>query len=552
MKKIKKSIALKTIIGIVLVLVLFALLVSIFGYREFEEELYEQYIEGAFRIARAAVFSIDGDEISAYRESLGKSEAYQAVWTRLDHLCNASEATFIYVIQPDLSDYSEITFLFSTVNRNSSYTPYEVGYVRETTNDEYREKYRALYAGEAEEELLLLASRQFDASVHHITAMVPVRDTEGRTQAILCVQRQMDAMTAVRDSYLKSVRLVLLSLVFVVIIGAWLLLNRLLILPIRKISDEAGRFAAESVPAGQKLTESIRNSDEIGLLADSIDRMEDQIVSYVENLTRITAEKERLGTELDIARRIQETMLPLVFPPFPERKDFEIYATMNPAREVGGDFYDFFLVDSDHLGLVIADVSGKGIPAAMFMTITKKLIKERIMLGESPAEAFYNVNNQLCDGNETDMFVTVWLAVLNLSTGKGIAANAGHEHPAVCRAGENYKLSLYRHSLALAVMPGVSFREHSFELQPGDSIFVYTDGVPEATDSANNLFGTGRMLEALNLDPSAPPEKLLQTVAQSIDSFVGDAPQFDDITMLSLHYIGHKKKQPGKAPADPV
>ena len=552
MKKIKKSIALKTIIGIVLVLVLFALLVSIFGYREFEEELYEQYIEGAFRIARAAVFSIDGDEISAYRESLGKSEAYQAVWTRLDHLCNASEATFIYVIQPDLSDYSEITFLFSTVNRNSSYTPYEVGYVRETTNDEYREKYRALYAGEAEEELLLLASRQFDASVHHITAMVPVRDTEGRTQAILCVQRQMDALTAVRDSYLKSVRLVLLSLVFVVIIGAWLLLNRLLILPIRKISDEAGRFAAESVPAGQKLTESIRNSDEIGLLADSIDRMEDQIVSYVENLTRITAEKERLGTELDIARRIQETMLPLVFPPFPERKDFEIYATMNPAREVGGDFYDFFLVDSDHLGLVIADVSGKGIPAAMFMTITKKLIKERIMLGESPAEAFYNVNNQLCDGNETDMFVTVWLAVLNLSTGKGIAANAGHEHPAVCRAGENYKLSLYRHSLALAVMPGVSFREHSFELQPGDSIFVYTDGVPEATDSANNLFGTGRMLEALNLDPSSPPEKLLQTVAQSIDSFVGDAPQFDDITMLSLHYIGHKKKQPGKAPADPV
>ena len=211
---------------------------------------------------------------------------------------------------------------------------------------------------------------------------------------------------------------------------------------------------------------------------------------------------------------------------------------MTPAKEVGGDFYDFFLVDEDHLAMVMADVSGKGVPAALFMVITKTLIKNRAQMGDSPADILYHVNNQLCDGNESDMFVTVWLAILELSTGKGIAANAGHEHPVLCRKGGRYELVVYRHSMAVAAMEDITFKEHGFELHPGDRIFVYTDGVPEATNAKNELFGTERMLEALNRDPDAAPEEQLKAVRESVDEFVGEAPQFDDMTMLGFCYNG--------------
>jgi len=233
-------------------------------------------------------------------------------------------------------------------------------------------------------------------------------------------------------------------------------------------------------------------------------------------------------------------MLPRIFPPFPERQDFDIYATMDPAKEVGGDFYDFFLTDDDHLCLVMADVSGKGVPAALFMVIAKTLIKNHALHGESPSEILYNVNNQLCEGNEAEMFVTVWLAIIELSTGRGMAANAGHEHPAIRRGDGKYELAVYRHAPAVAAMEGIPFRQHEFELSPGDRLFVYTDGVPEATDAHDELFGPERMVAALNREPDAAPEALLRNVRQGIDVFVGDAPQFDDITMLGLHYKGGK------------
>jgi sigma-B regulation protein RsbU (phosphoserine phosphatase) len=177
------------------------------------------------------------------------------------------------------------------------------------------------------------------------------------------------------------------------------------------------------------------------------------------------------------------------------------------------------------------------------MVIAKTLIKNRAQLGESPAEILKNVNEQLCEGNEAELFVTVWLAIIEISTGRGVAANAGHEHPVLCRAGGNYELVVYRHSPAVAVMEGMRFREHAFELHPGDRLFVYTDGVPEATNAGNELFGTQRMLDALNADPGASPQALLAGVRQSIDAFVGEAPQFDDITMLGFTYFGPGGKE---------
>lgn len=253
-----------------------------------------------------------------------------------------------------------------------------------------------------------------------------------------------------------------------------------------------------------------------------------------------TEKTERLATELNLASDIQTNALPNIFPVFPERDEISLYASMTPAKEVGGDFYDFFFIDDDHLVMVMADVSGKGIPAALFMMVARTLIKNRAMMGGTPSEILNDVNNQLCEGNVAELFVTVWMGILDIKTGKGLAANAGHEHP-VLSDGKEYRLIVYKHSPAVATMEGMIFKEHEFELKPGDSIFIYTDGVAEATNKDNELFGTDRMLDALNKDPDADPEQVLDNVRDGIDEFVQGAEQFDDITMMSLKYLGPKK-----------
>ena len=255
-------------------------------------------------------------------------------------------------------------------------------------------------------------------------------------------------------------------------------------------------------------------------------------------IVSMISELDRLDEELKLAADIQINMLPMIFPPFPERHEFDLYASMDPAKEVGGDFYDFFLVDQDHLALVIADVSGKGIPAALFMMVSKTLIKNQLMTGITPAEALTNVNAQLCERNAAAMFVTVWAAVVEISTGKGLACNAGHEKPALRRSGERFELLDYRHNMFVGVSKKARYADRPFELRPGDSLFVYTDGAPEARNADHEMFGSERLEAALNLDPDADPTALLGNVRRAVDDFVRDEPQFDDLTMLSFKYYG--------------
>ncbi|MBR3742393.1 MAG: PP2C family protein-serine/threonine phosphatase, partial [Clostridia bacterium] len=341
------------------------------------------------------------------------------------------------------------------------------------------------------------------------------------------------------------VKMVLLSLGVLTLfsVSYWFFMRKYFISPLMRIRGNVTEFAKNETATTISLAD-IRTKDEMQELAESIHQMENDIVKYIDSIQTITAEKERIGAELSIATQIQADMLPRIFPPFPERHEFDLYATMDPAKEVGGDFYDFFLVDDDHICLVMADVSGKGVPAALFMVIAKTLIKNRAQRGDSPAEILKNVNEQLCEGNEAELFVTVWVAIIEISTGKGLAANAGHEHPVIRRKDGQYELVIYRHSVALAAMEGARFREHPFELYPGDSLFVYTDGVPEATNANNELFGTDRMLTSLNRNPDASPQDLVGTIRRDLNDFVGDAPQFDDITMLGFHY--NRAKKPDK------
>ena len=263
----------------------------------------------------------------------------------------------------------------------------------------------------------------------------------------------------------------------------------------------------------------------------------------IHGVVSMISELDRLDKELKLAADIQLNALPLDFPPFPDRKEFDLYASMNPAKEVGGDFYDFFLINEDHLALVIADVSGKGIPASLFMMTSKTLLKNQLMEGCDPATAMDRVNAQLCENNEARMFVTVWLAVVEISTGKGIACNAGHENPTFYRAGNVFELLKYKHGIFAGVSKKAKYQNREFEMHPGDCIFVYTDGVPEANNNSEEMFGENRILETLNRDPDAHPEALIHRMKDSVDQFAGGAAQFDDITMLSFKYYGPHKKE---------
>ena len=541
-KKYREHVAVKSIVGIVSALLVFSAVAGFMAYRNFTKALLEQYADGAFLTARAAADLVNPNRIDAYAESDGKGSEYLGVYGNMDSLCNSSGATFIYVIVPDRSDYAHITFLFSTINHDTHYTVYDFGYVRETTNDDYRQKYRALYEKTSNQELVI-RDKGFIETDPHITAMIPLKAWNGEVTAILCVQRQMDVLVQERNSYIARLGLILGGMILLVIAGQSVFLNHTLLKPLYTITKEAKRFSEENTVRTEKLQNAVKNRDEIGLLAESIDSMEEQIGKYVEDLTKITAEKERISTELSLAKKIQAALLPSIFPPFPDRKEFDLYASMEPARTVGGDFYDFFLIDDDHLCLVMADVSGKGIPAALFMMICKTMLQSCAMLGQSSAEILNKVNQGICSNNGEEMFVTVWVGILEISTGMLKAANAGHEYPAVKKPGGKFELLKDPHGFVVGGLADEIYEEYTLQLEPGSALFLYTDGIPEAMTKDRQMFGTERMLEALNAQPDACPETVLKNVRGAAAEFAGGAEQSDDITMLALNYFGPQNKQ---------
>ncbi len=349
-----------------------------------------------------------------------------------------------------------------------------------------------------------------------------------------------DSVSSYRKNLTGASRTIVILLIIVTVLaltGALTVAKRI-VEPLEAITRRVQSLGGNDLQF--KMEDVYRTDDEIEILAESFANLSAKTLQYVDQVKTVTAEKERIGAELSMATAIQASQLPRLFPAFPNRPEFDIFASMTPAKEVGGDFYDFFLIDDDHIALVMADVSGKGVPAALFMMVSRVLIKSHLQNGESPSEALEHVNDQLCEGNDAQYFVTVWLGVLEISTGKGVAANAGHEHPALRRVNGEYALVLYRHSPAVATMEGIPFRQHEFELHPGDSLFVYTDGVAEATNKDDELFGPDRMLDSLNRQPDANPETVLSNVMDGINEFVAGAEQFDDITMLCLKYYGPK------------
>ncbi|MBQ9249832.1 MAG: SpoIIE family protein phosphatase [Oscillospiraceae bacterium] len=337
----------------------------------------------------------------------------------------------------------------------------------------------------------------------------------------------------------KTILVLTIGILVLAILGA-LILGTRIVRPLERLTRAIN--AQGNGGSAFTMDDGFRTGDEIEVLAESFAELNRKAQEYIEEIITVTAEKKRIGTELALAQRIQADMLPNIFPPFPDRSDFDVYASMDPAKEVGGDFYDFFLIDETHLGLVMADVSGKGVPAALFMMISKILVQNYAMTGFGPAQVLQAVNDQICANNHEEMFVTVWFGILDTETGKITVANAGHEYPVLMHAGGQFELLKDRHGFVIGGMEGVRYREYELALTPGSKLFLYTDGVPEATDADNNMFGTDRMLAAMNADPSAPPDLVLRHVREAVDAFVKDAEQFDDLTMLCLEYKGGSER----------
>jgi len=305
----------------------------------------------------------------------------------------------------------------------------------------------------------------------------------------------------------------------------YFLIKKLVVENIQKVNGVLGEITGGNL----NVSVNVRTNEEFASLSDDIN-------STVVTLKRYIAEAAaRIDKELEFARAIQLSALPSIFPPFPERTEFDLFAQMFTAKEVGGDFYDYFFVDKDHLALVIADVSGKGIPASLFMMKSKTLIKSLAESGTlSPSVILSTANRELCDGNDAEMFVTVWLGIYSIPEGKLTCSNAGHEYPAIKRKNGVFEMYRDKHCFVLAGMENAKYREYEIPFAPGDCIFLYTDGVTEATDAHTQLYGEERLLSALNASADDAPDMLIPRIKKDIDAFVENAPQFDDITMIAL------------------
>ena len=526
--------------------------------------LLGQYVGEAFGLARSASMVIEqvadtetlaGDVMAVYRglsqeERAGsRTETYRANYAEIS---SGEDYQMLRTVLREFLDSSDVNDIFLAVyDRETS----SLVYIVDPDEREGHICYPGDWEPVSEKELNTFLSWDGTGKLHYFskrdnfawlcTAGVPLRNDAGEIIGFVLA----DVSLAEVGSGIKSflIQYVIGIAIATVLIGYFLTrhMKKTLVQPINEIAEAARNYAQDKkngVPRSDYFAMlNIRTGDEVEDLSLVLADMERDLTEYEENLTRITAEKERIGTELALATRIQADMLPNIYPAFPERPEFDIYATMTPAKEVGGDFYDFFLTDDNHLCMVMADVSGKGVPAALFMMASKIILANNAMLGKSPAEILEDTNATICANNKEEMFVTVWLGILEISTGKLVAANAGHEYPAIRYADGNFELHKDKHGFVIGGMDGVKYKEYELKLTPGARLFVYTDGVAEATNAKNELFGTDRMIEALNVDPQANPKEILGNVRSAVDGFVKEAEQFDDLTMLCMEYIGPTK-----------
>ncbi len=518
----------------------------------YKKDVTQLYYDTAATAVSLAMEEVNGDDVV---EGIKKNEMTDALKEDLElinSIKRSSNIAYLYMVYfPDQSNKDEMRYvMFANIDRDRALGQAD-SIINAPAGTEYSQEmwdafYKIQFSGSDEMQYMI---NQYQSPM--ITAFRTVYDSAGNPVCVIGADIFAEIMSEHVRSYIFYVAAFGCLVLILGVMGFRLISRKYIMKPVMELLTSTENFLNQTkiaeVPEDIDITTpEIKADTELRDLAYQLTDMMNGTKDYMINLRTITKESERIGTELQVATNIQRDLLPSIFPPYPERKEFDVYGYMHPAKEVGGDFYDFFFIDHDHFAMVIADVSGKGVPAALFMVITKTLINNQVQMTglKDLSGSLEAVSNKLCESNSEEMFVTVWLAIVDLKTGDGVSINAGHEHPALCRKNGQYELVKYPHSPAVAVMEGIKFKEHQFHLDPGDSIYVYTDGVPEATDDRNELFGEKRLIQALNKDSNASIERLFNNVIGDVRDFVGDAPQFDDMTMMGFRYNGPVEEDP--------
>ena len=535
----RKQIATVTMIRLLLLALGLIIDISITTRYVLEREFLGTFADFSFSYARIVADQIDGDAVERYVET-GETDAYyddiqQTMQGMVDH----AELRYLYVVIP------EETGLLYVWDAQLGHAPRPLldrwAYTGNYPSDEAKLAYQT-------------GQEQFCAyhykGVEIASAITPVFDSRGEVAAIVEADILMPRIETATRSVLTSVIFYVALIMAVAIPLFYYFTRKRIIVPLEKISKAANGMVG-FLHKKEAISIDIHTGDEIEQVARDFEEMDRKLLAYVREYSKITAENERIETELNMAAAIQTNLLPREYPAFPDRSEFEICAMMEPAKEVGGDFYDYFMVDEDHLAMVVADTSGKGVPAALFSMIAKTLLKMCTQTRISPERVLAEVNAALCENNEEEMFVTVWLGVLEISTGELTYADAGHERLLLYQNG-TWRILPKAGGIALAALTpedlefvddAANSHNQTIRLNPGDAIFQYTDGVTEAATADRTLFGEERLLEAANSAPSAKPEEFLPYIRARLAAFVQGAPQTDDITMLGVQFNGSEKSK---------
>ncbi len=544
--------ALEFIFSFIVLGVLICTVSSYIGYQQYKESIERQYNTTAYDIAAMARRTLDTDELYHYYEiaravshnedktkeiaEILDTNQYKKISKELVEIKKNMRANdiFLVYVNPDiLLSYDEkkewlpLTYIFDCFDRGEG--PYQLGRQGAINPKFIDEAYYVISTGNRSNDYFI--SHSFHG--YNTSALLPI--AVKNEYLILCVEIPMQYIIESISDYLHHAVIISASIIVFVIILFMIYYYFVLIKPIKIMTKETGLFI-KNVGHQSKALKKIKLKNDIGYLAKSILKMEQDIISYIENIKKVTKEQEKLNAELEIATQIQMSMLPNL-QEINSNEEFNIAASMTPAKAVGGDFYDFFMVDEKHLAIVMADVSGKGIPAALFMMIGKTLLKEYTKTDLNPASIFTKVNQILCESNKEGLFITAFEGILNLSTGDFYYVNAGHEIPFIAKKSSHFKPYPITPEFVLAGLEDTTYDAGHIKLDIGDKLFQYTDGVTEASNENDELFGMKRLEEALYDTKDLNPIDILQQVKQRIDNFVGQASQFDDITMLCLEFI---------------
>ncbi len=559
------SLSVKFILGFLFMGLTISCISINFGYYRFKKSVQKNYNDNAYQIAQIVRTIIPDSEIAEYSEYIrwdidrekckeaASSQRYHEIENKLVELREATGANDIYI------GYLRTDILKEYAGTKDGWYPlryifdvYEVSDLRYTLGDaspinpEFINDCLDFMETGVRPSNFFVSESEYG---HNTAAILPIV-MDGEVVAIIGVEIPMSAQEAVIRAHVRDTLVIIgiMVLVQMLVYIVWFMAK--VVRPLETVSKEAEAFTLETHAEGHagytvsdKLLK-INTGDEIEELARSLYNMEKYIDSTTRDLISAARESERERSELGIANKIQKDILPSRFPAFPDRHEFDIYASMTPARFVAGDFYDYYFIDEDRLCMVIADVTGKGIPAALFMVIAKTAIKNRAMQGGLPSEILKDVNNQLREGNDTKMFVTAWLGILDTRTGKLIFANAGHEYPVITGEDHRFNYLKDRHGLVMGLKADIEYTDSEADLKKGDTLFVYTDGVLDAQNYDGDAYGPDRLTEVMNGYIGAAPRELVERVLDSVMEYSKDVDQFDDVTMLAFTYLGGREDEP--------